>query len=475
MPFPSDVIELSSDSDDEPRPSLPPSSQQSFTPGQVVYISDSDDDLPAPGHPAFSQPLSLKAAGKRKRHSSSRSSSPSVAPEAYRAESSDEDEESPRKVSRKSNTGKGKAPRNPRKTEEEKAAAKVQKQKDAADKKAQKAAEKADKAAQTAREKAAKKEYLAANKLVIDKKTTLAKMEIVFPPALRHSALLPAFRAHIAQYNMAVSIAPENIVRGYDVFYWNRTVAAEYDPVAREWQPLPGAPRVDELPTYLVYMGADQLARCIKDEDGVKNVVRVVRAAGGGPKTQVFLMVEGLKLYFKRKTGIRYTKSEIQRALAALQIAENTHILYVDTVEDAVARLYDLSADLGIKPYKLIQRSHLPFCSDIQQPTGTTFADTWVKMLGQVHRMTEHGARGIAAPRAFPTANALFEAYRTAPDARARDGLVMHCKISHRADGAAKERPVGAALAQVVGTVMYGTDPLQLAYKAAKSGEREEE
>jgi hypothetical protein len=51
----------------------------------------------------------------------------------------------------------------------------------------------------------------------------------------------------------------------------------------------------------------------------------------------------------------------------------------------------------------------------------------------------------------------------------------FRAQISHRADGAAKERPVGAALAQVVGTVMYGTDPLQLAYKAAKSGEREEE
>jgi hypothetical protein len=93
--FPSDVIELSSDSDDEPRPSLPPSSQQSFTPGQVICISDSDSDdaLPAPGHPAFSKPLSLKAAGKRRRHSSSRSSSPNVAPDAYRAESSDEDED----------------------------------------------------------------------------------------------------------------------------------------------------------------------------------------------------------------------------------------------------------------------------------------------------------------------------------------------------------------------------------------------
>jgi hypothetical protein len=32
---------------------------------------------------------------------------------------------------------------------------------------------------------------------------------------------------------------------------------------------------------------------------------------------------------------------------------------------------------------------------------------------------------------------------------------------------------VNQALSQVVGTVMYSEDPLQLAYKAAKKGERE--
>lgn len=41
--------------------------------------------------------------------------------------------------------------------------------------------------------------------------------------------------------------------------------------------------------------------------------------------------------------------------------------------------------------------------------------------------MTERAARGIAEE--FPTANALFEAYEAAPDARARDGLVARCKV----------------------------------------------
>ncbi|KAJ7677690.1 hypothetical protein DFH06DRAFT_1033270 [Mycena polygramma] len=464
MPAPSDVIEIS-DSDDDARP-LPPSSsqvsQKSFN-NELVDLCSSDDELPEPGAPGFL--LSLKAAGKRKRDSSPAASSRSSSVDygAYAAVSSDE-EESPKKIPRKSTvSSSSKAARKPRKTEEEKAAAKAAKAQEAAQRKAQKAAEKASKAAEITRLKAEKKDYMAANKLVHDKKTTLEKMELVFPPALRDSDLIREFRAHVAQYKMSVTVSDRNILRGYDIFSWQRTMTAEYDPVGREWQAVQAHTRTEG--TYLVYMKADELARCIHDEDGVKSVVRRVRQERGS-KAQIFLMVVGLTGYFRRKSGIRYTKDEIERALAALQMAEHAHLLYVDNVADAVTRLYDLSADLGIKPYKLIERSHLPFCSDIRQRTGTTQADTWEKMLGQVHRLTTHGASGIA--KDFPTLNSLFQAYEQAPDARARDLMVAGCMISHRVDGVANGRLVNNALSQVVGTVMYSDDPLQLAYKAAK-------
>ncbi|KAJ6513597.1 hypothetical protein C8R47DRAFT_615777 [Mycena vitilis] len=461
MPAPSDVIEIS-DSDDD-APPLPPSSsqvsQKSFI-SELVDLCSSDDELPEPGAPAFL--LSLKAAGKRKRESSPAASSGSSSVD-YGAVSSDE-EESPKKISRKSTaSSSSKTARKPRKTEEEKAAAKAAKAQEAAQRKAQKAAEKATKAAEIARLKAEKKDYMAANKLVHDKKMTLEKMELVFPPALRDSDLLREFRAHVAQYKMSVTVSDRNIVRGYDIFSWQRTMTAEYDPVGREWQAVQAHTSTEG--TYLVYMQADHLARCINDENGLKSVVRSVRQERGS-KAQIFLMVVGLTAYFRRKSGIRYTKDEIERALAALQMAEHAHLLYVDNVADAVTRLYDLSADLGIKPYKLIERSHLRFCSDIRQRTGVTQADTWEKMLGQVHRLTTHGASGIAED--FPTLNSLFQAYAQAPDARARDAMVAGCKISHRVDGVANERLVNNALSQVVGTVMYSDDPLQLAYKAAK-------
>ncbi|KAJ7133311.1 hypothetical protein C8R44DRAFT_730487 [Mycena epipterygia] len=481
MPFSSLVIEIS-DSDDA-RP-LPPSSSQfsgKSVNTDVVDLCSSDDELPAPGEPKFFRSV---AQGKRKRGSISAASSrsPSVGYPAYLGESSDE-EESPRKIARKkSSASTGKAQRKPRKTEEEKAAAKELKQQVAAQKKAEKAADKAAKAAEMAAEKESKKAYKAANKLVNDKKLTLKDMELVFPPALKDSPLFPAFCDHVAQFSMEVSVSDRNILRGYDVLSWQRTMTKEYDSEAREWFTV--EPHVKIENTYLVYMTADILARCIRDEDGVKNVVRQVRkavVADGRP--QIFLMIFGLTAYLRSTGGIRvsippfflfllcnayyyaqYTKGEIERALAALQMAEHAHLLYVDTVEAAVAQLYDLSADLGIKPYKLIERSHLPFCANTHQPPGTSLRDTWEKMLEQVHRVTHAGALGIA--EVFPTANSLFEGYAEARDARARDLLVMNCTVGHRADGAASPRPIGQALSQVVGTVMYGTDPLQLANKA---------
>jgi hypothetical protein len=152
-------------------------------------------------------------------------------------------------------------------------------------------------------ENATKKEYFAANKLVNDKKTTLADMELVFPPALADSALHLAFVAHVTQYAMRVSVAPRNVVRGYSVFAWKRTVRADYDSATREWKSVPQ--RVEEERAHLMYMSADELARCIQNEDCVKNVVRAVRAACGG---QIFLMVEGLGRYLKRKTGVRVSR-----------------------------------------------------------------------------------------------------------------------------------------------------------------------
>ncbi|CAK5271153.1 unnamed protein product [Mycena citricolor] len=413
------VIEISDSEDEYPHP---PSSSQPPTTGDVDCIdisSDSDDDLPA------TFPMPVAGSSKRKRtpvsspeRRSLRSAPSSTSSVEFQNEQSgsEDDEESPRKKVKKSTTGKQRA--SP-KSASQKEVERDHKKQAAEAKKAQKTAEKAEKAKKLAAEKATKKTFQSANKLVINKKNTLKNMELILSPSFQGTVLADALRTRLEEFDMTVSFAASRIVRGHDVFKWRRMTTAEYDEEARQW--MPSQECVKDERTCLIHLKADELVRHLKDEDGGTGVVKEVRAVCGN-KSQVFIMVDGLKAYLRRKSGIRMTKPEIERSLAALQMAENVHLLYVDTVSEAVERLYDLSADLGIKPYKLIERSHLPFCSDTRQATGTSLSDTWEKMLAQVHKVTPAAAKGIAVD--FPSAHKLFSSYSTAQSQKHIDLMV---------------------------------------------------
>ncbi|KAJ7620782.1 hypothetical protein B0H17DRAFT_1219542 [Mycena rosella] len=155
-------------------------------------------------------------------------------------------------------------------------------------------------------------------------------------PSPREKGAQKMSGALVVRKKSAVSVkAPRNprkMVRFYDVCSWRRTTRKEYDPLACEW--LPVAPYVHAEDMYLVYL--------------------------------------------KRKGGLCYSMAEIERVVAALQMAEHTHLL-----------------DLGIKLYKLIEHAHLPPWADTSMKTGKGLADTWVRMLEQVHRRRARDRGGI--------------------------------------------------------------------------------
>lgn len=68
---------------------------------------------------------------------------------------------------------------------------------------------------------------------------------------------------------------------------------------------------------------------------------------------------------------------------------------------------------LGIKPYKLIERSHLPFCPNSGNiKTGRGNSDTFEKMLAQLPRLSERSARAVV--KQFGSINKLMEEYKKA-------------------------------------------------------------
>ncbi|KAJ7657135.1 hypothetical protein B0H17DRAFT_1145939 [Mycena rosella] len=82
----------------------------------------------------------------------------------------------------------------------------------------------------------------------------------------------------------------------------------------------------------------------------------------------------------------------------------------------------------------------------------TRLADTWARMLEQVHRLTSSAACGIV--EVYPNACVPFKAYEGTGAAGGVQGEAPH-----------ERRGTGQYASQVVGTVMYGTDPLQLMAK----------
>ncbi|KAF7312011.1 ERCC4 domain-containing protein [Mycena indigotica] len=441
------VIDIPDSDDDDDEPAWPASSQASSVP---LDIEDSDDELPPAAAMASAALAKARAKGKRKRD----------------ADYDDESESSEHELEA--------SPPKTRKTRAEPASRSAQKELKAQEKQrekelkaAQRAADKHAKANLKAAAQQQKKTYKDANKLVSDKRKTLKDMEIVFPAVFAEAdkrALFTEFKKRVDGYEMVVSLANSREVRGLDVFTWNRTKRAEYDVAAREWMPV--EEYVAREGTVAVYIEAAKLMEMLRAKQGSSTALQL-RTVFKDSRLQIFFVVYGMKAFVGRGvTQAVRIKDEVECAVASFQMAEGVHFVYVETVAEAVERLYDLSADLGIKPHKLIERSHLRFCSNTDQRSGKSPMDTWRLMIEQVHRMTESGAEGIVEQ--FPTPRSLFEAYERAANQPARDNMVADCAVERRKDGQQRVRNnrIGNALSSVVGTVLWDRDPLTLVNKA---------
>ena len=208
---------------------------------------------------------------------------------------------------------------------------------------------------------------------------------------------------------------------------WKRCITATYDERAREWIPLPEADQYTRTEgTYLIYVTGQDVVRSflLGTVPPISQQVGALRAALG-PKHHIHLMLCGWKK--ARKT--QDIKSSVERELVRLQVREGLYVEQVADEEQAVNWIYNISADLGvyrplsstcgvtdivapgIKPHKLIERSHLPFCAQATSAfkVGNSESDTMAKMLAQLPRLTDPAAKAVV--NEYGTINRLMEAY----------------------------------------------------------------
>ncbi|KZS98877.1 hypothetical protein SISNIDRAFT_492226 [Sistotremastrum niveocremeum HHB9708] len=366
-------------------------------------------------------------------------------------DSSAEDDSSPARPAKKASQ------RKPRKTEEEKAREKAEKE-------AQKAAKKAetqlkrDMAKQAkADEKENKKRTQDANKLVINKKDTLKDAFIELGASLTTLSFVPALRTKVAEYGCTVSDSPcrdnPSLKQFKNLIRWKRRMTAEFDESTKEFIPLaPGKEYIRTELTCMLYWHAAEIA----DSKGhILNVVASLRSVLSH-KHQVMVMILGWERH-KKKRG---EKRDVENEFVDLQI-ERCPVIHVEDEESAVTWIYNLTADLGMKPHKLLQKSYLSFCPNTKITTGIDPNDTFKKMLSQIPMITESAAAGIAEER--HTLNTLFEAFEACATDRERSELLFNTEIRYNKDGTSSKRgALKGVLAARVATVMWGEDPLRV-------------
>jgi len=226
---------------------------------------------------------------------------------------------------------------------------------------------------------------------------------------------------------------------------WRRRVTARYDEITRRFLPLDQSQIVLEN-ARLLYLQKEHLQIGMKNGRFEQTVQRLREEVG--PKGLLFAMIDG---------GSR--AKDVERQLTMMMMKHRLNIIRVDGPLDAATWLYDMTADLGYKPHRLLEKSHLPNIGDTNLDTGANARDTWYKMLLQVFRMTESAAQGIM--QQYPTFYSLLSAY----EASGWEGehLLKEILILKRRDGMDRQQlRLGPKLSNRVWRSLTSTNPDEL-------------
>ncbi|KAH7340287.1 hypothetical protein B0J17DRAFT_766297 [Rhizoctonia solani] len=315
------------------------------------------------------------------------------------------------------------------------------------------------------------------NKLVTDKKSTLKDFTVELSSALEGYPFVDSLEAKLATYGSTISFFdPQH--QGECLIRFRRQHFARYNNKSREWIPVVPYAALEDL--YVLFLSSEALVLATLEENLTKTLHTLRRTHHLTTRSQIFIMVDGLNEYYKRKGSCKNQRNTIESALASLQALERCFIVHAEGAEDTAQWLFNITGDLGaflsiceyhiclkrslvalgIKPHKRIRESFLPFCTDTQVKCGSSKADTYKKMLQQIRNITESAAEGIIEEA--PTLRELFEGYAREPDVRSRYDRLKEVTVSNRKDGAAKSRILNQALSKKVHDVIWGEDPLIL-------------
>lgn len=102
----------------------------------------------------------------------------------------------------------------------------------------------------------------------------------------------------------------------------------------------------------------------------------------------------------------------------------------MEKTEDIESWIWNLAADVALRPYKLLSKSHLNFAPPDRIRKASTSRDALEMFLQEVQGITESASRGIA--KEWSSFKELMEAYERAESRNTdrAEGLVQDCEAS---------------------------------------------
>ncbi|CDZ96279.1 EME1, MMS4 [Phaffia rhodozyma] len=356
-------------------------------------------------------------------------------------------------------------------------------------------------------EREAKKRELKVNKLRTDKTEAFRELLVELSAPSQNSSssihhLIPELEQAIIERHSSLSFFPfqrANVIR------FRRRLRARYDELLKRFLPLEAEEIVPET-TALIYLSTPELVSLVREDDLLDLPRELRKELGLGIKAQVMICVQGFNGWARkyrnrenrefaamirgrleappdemtgrrtgragRKTNRVGTATEvtdvtpemIEKALVRLQIAESCFLMHSETDSQMLEGIISTVGDVAIRPYKLIEKTHLSFHPDKSFRRGSSFGDTYRKMLEQIPRVTP--ATSSAVVEEYPTLRTLMDAW----DRLAQEGqdetegqtLISELLIQNNKTGIPNKRKINQATSKRVYLAFRGDDELAL-------------
>ena len=270
-------------------------------------------------------------------------------------------------------------------------------------------------------------------------------------PSSPIAGAVPEIRNRIQDCQSALHFLPESDCPIPGVIRFKRYLQAQWDPESKRFVPLDD-PRWVWEKTVLIIITAEELVDKIAKggEEGEKDVLAqwvsdVRLLLGLTMSDQVMLMIKGLQKYYSKSRALankdyinaaragleggggggggpgsstaikptrmngRPTRDRIEAEMVRLQVAEHCFLVHVEKTQDVEDWMYNIAADIALRPYKLISKSHLNFAPTEGSKKALQPTAVLELMLQEVQGITPSAAAGITEK--YPTFRRLMEAF----------------------------------------------------------------